>query len=142
MTVLAAVEGEHVPDKVIEIGYDVADAYGDELVVLHVMPVEDFEERQLNREEYFIDNAETDAAEVARRVVRETIGSSEGIEVMGEVGEVTQAILDTGDELDARFLVVGGRKQTPVGKVLFGSTVQSLLLHSERPVVAVFQDLD
>lgn len=142
MTVIAAVRGEHEPDRVVEVAFDIADTYGDDLVVLHVMPGPDFTERQLNRDDYFMDNAEADAENVARRVTRATLGSVEGVELVGKVGDVCRMILQAGDDLDARFLVVGGRKQTPLGKVIFGSTAQSVLLHADQPVVAVFEDVD
>lgn len=46
MSILAAVDGEGVPDTVVSVGYDLASAYEEELIVLHVMPQERFEERR------------------------------------------------------------------------------------------------
>lgn len=39
--------------------------------------------------------------------------------------------------LDADYIVVVGRSRSPVGKALFGSVTQGVLLHAECPVLAV-----
>ena len=62
------------------------------------------------------------------------------IEVMdmgvgGGERDVAQEILMEAEDLDVDLVVLGGRKQSPVGKVIFGSVTQSVLLGSERPVV-------
>ncbi|WP_435185606.1 universal stress protein [Halobellus sp. EA9] len=46
MAVLAATNGESVPDKAITIAADLAHQYGEELIVLHVMPTDVFEAHQ------------------------------------------------------------------------------------------------
>ena len=59
---------------------------------------------------------------------------------MGRVGDPTEEVLAVAAELDARYVVVGGRRRSPVGKALFGSTTQEVLLESDRPVVTVMRD--
>ncbi|THE63725.1 universal stress protein [Salinadaptatus halalkaliphilus] len=62
-----------------------------------------------------------------------------GIEtrVNSATGNPPAAIIDIADQLDVDELVVGTRGQSPVGKVLFGSVTQAIILDSDRPVKVV-----
>lgn len=51
------------------------------------------------------------------------------------MGDPVGEVLDEADRREARCLVIGGRKRTPIGKSVFGSTTQSLVLNTDRPVV-------
>jgi len=50
------------------------------------------------------------------------------------VGDPATEILAVADELDVDHLVLGGRKRSPLGSLLFGSVTQAVVLDSERPV--------
>jgi nucleotide-binding universal stress UspA family protein len=52
-------------------------------------------------------------------------------------GEPGETILSAAADLDSDLLVVGMEKRSPVGKVLFGSVAQGVILDSERPVTVV-----
>lgn len=167
MTVLVAVGGEATPDRGVEVGADLARRLDEPLVVLHVMPqtryeairrsmgdesasgplalslYEGYAERDATPEAeenpYTVDLAQRDAQRVAHAVVTGTLDAAEGVANQGRVGSPVEQIVAEADRRDARYLVIGGRKRTPVGKAVFGSVTQSVLLNAERPVVTVPQ---
>lgn len=136
MAIVAAVDGDGRPDRVVTVGLDLAERFGEELVVLHVMPNGEYDRRRAERE-YFVDQAAEDATKTARWVVNGTVDDDDPVVLEGRMGEPVDEILAEADKRDARFVVLGGRKRTPVGKAVFGSVAQSVLLRSDRPVVTV-----
>ena len=52
-------------------------------------------------------------------------------------GDLADEVLRVADETDASVIVIGLRRRSPVGKLLMGSIEQQILLHAERPVLAV-----
>lgn len=168
MAVLAAVDAEQRPAQTVSVGCDLARQYKDELVVLHVMPQELFDKRRQAMGQtsevtadsvtpvsygtvgqqssdssgtgYTIKDGEADAREVAAEVLDETVDNWSQISCQGRVGVPKQEILSEAQRIDARYLVIGGRKRTPIGKAVFGSTTQSILLEADRPVMTVMRD--
>lgn len=55
-------------------------------------------------------------------------------------GEPSAEVLAEARANDADVIVIGGKKRSPVGKALFGSTAQSILLEADRPVTFVHTD--
>ncbi|MFB6298512.1 MAG: universal stress protein [Salinirussus sp.] len=70
------------------------------------------------------------------REVRDEL-EEQGYEVqIAEAGTPpSEGILDIAGEVGADEIVMGGRKRSPAGKVLFGSVTQSVLLETDLPVV-------
>lgn len=140
MTILCAVDGETVPDRVVTVGHDLATNYGTDLIVLNVMTRDRYETLSTERVDFFMDDATTEARDTARSVVDETLEEGASFTPRGRIGDPTEEVLEEAVNRDAEFLVIGGRKRSPVGKALFGSTTQALLLGSQRPVVTVINE--
>lgn len=145
MTVLAAVGEKRIESPHVRVAYDLATTYGDDLIVLHVVPMEDFKEHQsaleatVDAPNYSFTQEADSAARFARQVVEGTLDEydQEVITPMGRVGDLVSEVNAVTNEVDARYLVVGGRHRSPTGKAVFGSTTQSILLNSSTPVVTV-----
>lgn len=52
-------------------------------------------------------------------------------------GDPADEILAEASDGDVDLIVLGGRKRSPVGKALFGSVAQAVLLEADRPVMVV-----
>ena len=51
--------------------------------------------------------------------------------------DATEALLDAAEQHEARLIVVGVRRRSPVGKAVLGSTAQDVVLQANCPVLAV-----
>lgn len=143
MTVLVAIDEEHPADPVVSLAYDIATTYGVPLVALHVIPQEDFEshidsiQSIPEFEDFSIEHEEDNAARFASRVVETVLGEfdQDVVRTRGRIGDPAEEILAEAGSIDPRFLVIGARRRSPVGKAIFGSTTQKILLNAECPVV-------
>lgn len=70
-----------------------------------------------------------------RRAREILVESAVDFEITDHSGKPASIILDEAEAGDVDLIVMGGRKRSPVGKMLFGSVAQSVILQSDRPVV-------
>lgn len=136
MPIVASVDRSRRAASVIRHASDLAEDVGVELHVVHVgsagvpSPEGGYDS---DHERKF---AGTKAVGVARKLVRNVEGIG-AFEAVGLEGEPAKELIEYGREVDAEYLVVSGRKRSPIGQAVFGSVTQSLLLEADRPVVAV-----
>jgi len=57
------------------------------------------------------------------------------VELLTRHGDPGAEILDAAEAVDADMILLGGRKRSPLGSVLFGSVSQEVTLDASRPVV-------
>lgn len=141
MVVIAAVDKSERTDVIVEQGRKLAKAFSTELQVIHVLNRSEL--RELERvtfdktgEAVEMERVKEVAANIARESVEDIFPEAEAV---GLVGDPAQAITDYTQDQDAEYVVIGGRKRSPVGKALFGSVTQSILLNVNQPVVTVMQ---
>lgn len=106
-----------------------------EVTILNVAPEVDVQDDAIvNSEEWYDETDFPDSVEAAETILQEA-----GISVRKQRrhADPARAILDAAADLDADRIVMSGRKKSPVGKVLFGSVTQSVLLDSDIPVTFV-----
>lgn len=61
-------------------------------------------------------------------------------EVARRHGDPADEIATFARENSCDLIVVGGRKQSPVGKMIFGSVAQEVLLQADQPVTVVMSE--
>jgi Universal stress protein family. len=55
----------------------------------------------------------------------------------GIVENISEGIISVAEEMDADRVIISGRAHSPVGKAVFGSTAQSVLIGASCPVTYV-----
>lgn len=151
MSVLAAVDTSEASHRPITVGYDLATAYDETLIVMYVMPQTEYDDQRSNRDElpkefreteFTIDQAIDAAAQQAADAVDETLDTYDRarVEPRGRVGTPAAEILAAAKDINPRFVVVGGRKQSPARQAIFGSVSQAIVRDAEQPVVTIMEE--
>jgi nucleotide-binding universal stress UspA family protein len=141
MVIVAAVDRSEGTDRIVTQGQKLADAFTGELHVVHVLSRGEL--RDIERASFETSGEAVEMErikEVAREIARESAAEiAPDATAVGLVGEAAEEVTDYASDHDAEYIVVGGRKLTPVGKAIFGSTTQSILLEADCPVVATLR---
>ncbi len=132
---------ERLAEETIDIGVGASSR----VVLAHVFTDEEYASA-LDRLEIEPNAEEATPGGVARRhtTTRELGKLLEGAgmdyEVRGGVGDHGKEIVAIAKEVDADLVIVGGRKRSPAGKAVFGSTAQEVMLEAPCPVTFVRAD--
>lgn len=139
MTVLVGVNEGNESRRLLEAAATLARRFDDELEVLHVLSRDDFvelERTSVSETADAVDPSEVReiaasiAEEIAAPVVDEFVAT-------GAVGDTAGEIVSLAKRREARYVVIGVRKRSAVGKAVFGSTAQNVLTSVDRPTLAV-----
>ncbi|WP_436926182.1 universal stress protein [Halosimplex amylolyticum] len=72
-----------------------------------------------------------------REVTSQLADAGVSYEVLGEVGDAAERIVATAEDIGADRILIGGRRRSPTGKAVFGSTAQTVMLDAPCPVTFV-----
>ena len=72
--------------------------------------------------------------EAVRETERFLLENSISTDKIRRYGDPSKEILDVAAEIEADRIILSGGKRSPAGKMIFGSTIQSVLLDSDIPV--------
>lgn len=137
MTIVAAVERIDRESNAMIEARKHAEAFGEDLHVVHVLSQSEFrglEQDSLNNtgKTVPVDDIRAHAKEVAADVASRTTDDYEAVGLVGNAGD---ELVRYAEEQDASYICVGGRRRSAVGKALFGSVTQDVLLNADCPVV-------
>ncbi len=131
--IVVGFDGSECARAALSTAIDVAEALGDEIVVVSAYEVnrmggevQDYAKALHDRSEVLLKHATDQAA--ARGV---------GVEVEVVEERPADALLDTAKARDARVIVVGSRGEGPIKGAILGSTPHKLLQTTDRPVLVV-----
>ena len=143
MVIIAAVDRSERAPSIVEEANELGEAFDEPVHVVHVLSRSEFVGLERTSVTDTGKSIPTDdVLDIAEDFAREAIDEA-GVDdatPVGLLGDPADEISNYADSNDARYLVIAGRKRSPVGKALFGSTVQSLMLNSETPVVSLRTD--
>lgn len=138
MVIIAAVDRSNRAEVVLDEANALADAFDEPIHVVHVLSRSEFVELGTTRAEERDPVDMDEVKDVARDVAAEAASRLDShYEAVGLMGKPSTQVVDYAANHDARYIVVGGRKRSPTGKVIFGSCAQSILLNAECPVLSI-----
>ncbi len=134
-------------DRLAEEAIDVAEPAGAKVVLAHVFTQSEYEDT-LDKLDFDPAAEGVSADQVASRhaTIRDLVAHLDDAdvdyEVRGAVGDHGKAIVDLATAVGADRVLVGGRKRSPTGKAVFGSTAQEVMLSAPCPVTFVRADTE
>lgn len=138
-------DGDRI-DRLARTAIDIAGPAGATVALSHVFGSDEYEQARRNLN--LARDGEATPDDVARRyvTVRELGDAMDAAGVAytshGRLAEGSRGerVVELAEDLGADLVVVGGRKRSPSGKAVFGSTAQEILLTAPCPVTFVRAD--
>ena len=127
-----------------------------ELLILHVMAEEEYQERAESRREiqdmsgelrqlggYPLTQATDDAKRLAQRLGWDALDDLDlDWLAVGSVGRQAKEILHVADEFECDHLFLVGKRRSPSGKAIFGDLAQQLVLKFPGPVTVLVPEAE
>ena len=134
-------------DSLAETAAGIAGPAGATVALAHVFTKSEYEEAQSNLDFDFGSEVTPDAVAKRYVTIRELGDAMDEGDVeftwhgrLSDENSEGEVVVGLAGELDADLVVVGGRKRSPTGKAVFGSTAQEIMLESPCPVTFVRGD--
>lgn len=114
-----------------------AEAFGEDLHVVHVLSQSAFRELEKDSLDDTGQTVPLDDVRARARAIADEVASrtTDEYEAVGLVGDAADELVRYANDGDASYICIGGRRRSAVGKALFGSVTQDVLLNAECPVV-------
>ncbi len=135
MAIVCAVDAQ-MWEKVVNFAVEEAKIRNEKLYFLHCVEVPKL--GQMVAEEMLEDVGEKIGKEILEKSA--DIARSNGVEfetILSKRKDIARFILEFADNVNASLIVVGTRRKTKTGKLLFGSVAQEVILNSKQPVVCL-----
>jgi len=145
-TVVLVVDGENgdLTERLAATTSDIAGPADADVALVQVYTEEAYEQARTNLDFDPDSEATPDAIAERHTAVRALVDalSADGLETrthgrLADESDEGERIVALTEEVDADLLVVGGRRRSPAGKAIFGSTAQELMLNAPCPVTFV-----
>jgi nucleotide-binding universal stress UspA family protein len=136
--IVAAIDDSPKSEQVINEAATLAAAFDDTVHVIHVISRSEFLQQQAEKVKTTGEGVPPERIrKAAKRVAMDAMPEDVDCEPVGTIGSAQEEIMRYSNENDARYIVLAPRKRSPVGKALFGSVAQHVILNSDRPVVTI-----
>lgn len=127
--IVAAIDRRERMERIVRFAAEESRMRGEKLHIIHSM----FGGSRVTRED--VERAE-DMLNEAELLARKH-GAEVETHLLMRGNEPARDILLFCQEIGAKLLVIGVRKRSPAGKLLFGSVAQQVILEAEIPVVCI-----
>lgn len=136
MPVLAAIDIDMRSDAIISEAKSLADAFDEELHVIHANSLADLKEISQTDSDHkrtIVEQFEDEITEIASPI-------SDVVVPVCAIGQPATEVVEYAKRHDVIYVVIGGRRRSPVQKAIFGSTAQKILLNAPCSVVVTLPE--